>query len=186
MSYGKQPPNWRKTRKSKHTLHTGSKGGKYYWHTVQKGKNKGKPSCNPKGKNPSDIWEIISQEWEDGMWENIPNVKQNHCEKTKHPCQFPVELVERCVLALTNEDDWVLDPYSGVGSTIVAAINNNRKGAGSEMNQAYFDIAEKRIADYYAGTLKTRNIGTKIYTPKGKVSEIPQEWKEEHGSSQNS
>lgn len=83
-------------------------------------KKKGQPSGNPLGKNPSDYWAIISQEWENGIIE-IPNVKSNHPEKTAHPCQFPIELIERCVLALTNENDWVLDPFGGVGSSLIAA-----------------------------------------------------------------
>ena len=86
-----------------------------------KGENKGKPSGNPLGKNPSDIWEFAAQEWENELWD-IPNVKANHPEKTIHPCQFPIELVERCVLALTNENDWVLDPYCGVGSALIAGL----------------------------------------------------------------
>ena len=63
-----------------------------------KGPNVGKLSGNPKGKNPSDVWEF-------------PNVKSNHPEKTSHPCQFPVELVERLVLSLTHEGDRVFDPF---------------------------------------------------------------------------
>ncbi len=47
-----------------------------------KGDKKGELSCNPNGKNPSDVWDI-------------PNVKNNHIEKTDHPCQFPVSLVEK-------------------------------------------------------------------------------------------
>ncbi len=69
-----------------------------------KGPKAGEYTCNPLGKNPGDVW-------------IIPNVKHNHVEKTPHPCQFPVELVERFVLSLTNEGDTVLDPYIGVGST---------------------------------------------------------------------
>ena len=91
--------------------------GKRNW----KGPHKGQPSGNPLGKNPSDYWKVILQDWEREIWD-IPNVKANHPEKTVHPCQFPVELIERCVLALTNEGDWVLDPYSGVGSAIIAGI----------------------------------------------------------------
>jgi adenine-specific DNA-methyltransferase len=49
-----------------------------------KGPNKGKLSGNPLGKNPSDIWEIILKDWEEGLWD-IPNVKSNHPEKTEHP-----------------------------------------------------------------------------------------------------
>jgi adenine-specific DNA-methyltransferase len=70
-------------------------GKKYF-----KGAKAGQYSCNPLGKNPSDVWVI-------------PNVKHNHIEKTAHPCQFPIELVERLVLALTNPDDLVIDPYIG-------------------------------------------------------------------------
>ena len=58
-----------------------------------KGPKRGQLSCNPLGKNPSDIWDIVQQDWESGIWD-IPNVKSNHPEKTVHPCQFPVELVE--------------------------------------------------------------------------------------------
>ena len=61
-----------------------------------KGANIGKLSGNPKGKNPSDVWEF-------------PNVKHNHPEKTMHPCQFLVELVERLVLSMTNVGDTVFD-----------------------------------------------------------------------------
>lgn len=46
-------------------------------------------------------------DWENEVW-NIVNVKSNHVEKTSHPCQFPVELVDRLVLALSNEKDIIL------------------------------------------------------------------------------
>jgi len=91
-----------------------------------KGDKKGLPSGNPLGKNPSDIWEIVVKDWKSELWD-IPNVKSNHPEKTVHPAQYPIELVERCVLALTNEKSWVLDPYAGTGSTVIASVNNNLK-----------------------------------------------------------
>jgi len=86
-----------------------------------KGPDRSKPSGNPLGKNPSDIWQFVAEEWQREVWD-IPNVKANHPEKTIHPCQFPVELVERCVLALTDENDWILDPYCGVGSALIAGL----------------------------------------------------------------
>ncbi|MBI2967969.1 MAG: site-specific DNA-methyltransferase [Bacteroidetes bacterium] len=104
---------------------------KYPGKTHFKGEKRGLPSGNPLGKNPSDIWEFVAQEWKKAMW-NIPNVKANHPEKTIHPCQFPIELVERCILALTNENDWILDPYAGVGSVMVAALKHKRKDASQE------------------------------------------------------
>jgi len=142
-----------------------------------KGPKKGQISGNPKGKNPSDIWEIVVQDWQSCMW-NIPNVKSNHPEKTEHPCQFPIELVERCILALTNEGSWVLDPFSGVGSTIIASLKNNRNAVGIEKEKEYCEIAKQRIFDFNEGNLKIRPINKPIHKPSGndKVSQVPKEW----------
>lgn len=144
-----------------------------------KGPKKGLPSGNPLGKNPSDIWEIIQQDWESGMWD-IPNVKSNHPEKTGHPCQFPIELVERCVLALTNENSWVLDPFSGVGSTVLGAVKNNRNAMGIEKEEEYCNIAKQRIKDFNEGKLKFRPINKPIHKPTAndKIAQIPKEWLE--------
>lgn len=142
-----------------------------------KGPKRGQPSGNPLGKNPSDIWEIIAQDWEKGMWD-IPNVKSNHPEKTDHPCQFPIELVERCVLALTEEKSWVLDPFAGVGSSVIAAIKNDRNAIGIEKEEEFCKIAKKRIEDFKEGRLKIRPINKPIHKPTGndKVSKMPIEW----------
>ncbi|HJO77576.1 MAG TPA: site-specific DNA-methyltransferase, partial [Pelagibacteraceae bacterium] len=105
---------------------------KYPGKLAYKGPNKGKYSGNINGKNPSDVW-------------IIPNVKSNHREKTIHPCQFPIELAERLILALSNKNDLVLDPYAGVGTTLCAALKNKRSAAGSEIKKQYVNIAKKRI-----------------------------------------
>lgn len=144
-----------------------------------KGPNKGKPSSNPLGKNPSDFWEnLISEEFESGVID-IPNVKSNHPEKTIHPCQFPIELVERFVLALTNPNDWVLDPYAGVGSSLIAAIKNDRRGIGAEKEAEYCKITRQRIMSFFNGTLPLRKLGKPIHKPSGneKVARTPEEWK---------
>ena len=117
-----------------------------------KGPNAGKLSGNPKGKNPGDVW-------------IFPNVKSNHVEKTIHPCQFPVELVERLVLSMTNPGDAVLDPYMGVGTSIVAALMHGRRGYGCDIVGEYVDIAKARILALQAGTLKTRPMGKPVYDP---------------------
>ena len=117
-----------------------------------KGPNIGKLSGNPKGKNPSDVWEF-------------PNVKNNHIEKTIHPCQFPVELVERLVLSMTDENDVVFDPYMGVGSSVIAALMHNRNACGCDITSEYVEIARERVRKLYAGTLKTRPMGEPVYDP---------------------
>lgn len=117
-----------------------------------KGPNKGKLSGNPLGKNPTDVWEI-------------PNVKSNHVEKTDHPCQFPVELIERLVLALTAPGDRVLDPYLGVGSTILAAEKHGRRGYGCDVDAGYIDLAKDRYSTLLDGTLKTRPMNRPVYDP---------------------
>jgi len=143
-----------------------------------KGPKRGKLSGNPKGKNPSDIWEIVQNDWDKELW-NIPNVKSNHPEKTIHQCQFPIELVERCLLALTIEkESWVLDPFSGVGSTVIAAIKNNRNAIGIEKEKRYCKVAEERIKNFIEGNLKLRPINKPIHKPSknDKVAQLPKEW----------
>ena len=131
-----------------------------------KGAKRGELSGNPKGKNPEDLWTMtidrLVDDWDAQVWD-IPNVKNNHPEKLDHPCQFPVELAERCVLALTNERDVVLDPFAGVGSSLIAALKNNREALGSDKMREYVDIGLDRIERLKAGTLITRPIYKEIY-----------------------
>src|SRR5579884_943213 len=122
-------------------------GKKYF-----KGPKAGQYSCNHLGKNPGDLWVI-------------PNVKSNHVEKTEHPCQFPVELIERLVLSLTNEGDWVFDPFLGTGTTVIAAVRHRRRGAGAEIVPKYVQLARERIAQELAGTLRTRPMDRPVYDP---------------------
>jgi adenine-specific DNA-methyltransferase len=98
-----------------------------------KGDKKGELSGNPLGKNPSDVWEIT-------------NVKNNHPEKTDHPCQFPEELVKRCVLALTGENDLVLDPFAGSGTVGKVCKELYRHSSIIDKESRYIEIAKKRIA----------------------------------------
>lgn len=143
-----------------------------------KGPKRGQLSGNPLGKNPSDVWDVIVHDWEEGVWD-IPNVKANHPEKTEHPCQFPVELVQRCVLALTQPDGVVFDPYCGVGSTIIAALQHNRKAIAAELDSAYVAITRERIQKFADGKLSLRPLGKPIHEPTGKerIVQMPLEWK---------
>jgi len=141
------------------------------------GPDYGKPSGNPLGKNPSDVWKLMIHEWETGLWD-IPNVKANHPEKTVHPCQFPIELVERCVLAFTNKGELLLDPFSGVASALLAALRHDRRAMGIDKETKYINEGKKRIAQLWEGTLPYRQMGKPVYQPTGreKVSQVPENW----------
>jgi len=117
-----------------------------------KGPKAGHYSCNPMGKNPGDVWDI-------------PNVKHNHVEKTIHPCQFPVELIERLVLAMTTPGDWVIDPFMGVGTTAIAALIHGRKACGAEIVGKYVEEARNRIRKAERGELQVRPMSRPIYDP---------------------
>jgi adenine-specific DNA-methyltransferase len=122
-------------------------GKKYF-----RGPKAGQYSCNPLGKNPGDVW-------------TIPNVKSNHVEKTSHPCQFPVELIERLVLALSRKGDWVLDPFLGTGSSVIAALLHERRGIGAEVVRKYTETAKSRILQAANGKLLIRPMARPIFDP---------------------
>lgn len=125
-----------------------------------KGPKRGQLSGNPLGKNPSDIW-------------NIPNVKANHVEKTEHPCQFPVELIERLVLSMTDPGDWVLDPFIGTGTTAIAALMHGRKAVGAEIVPKYVRIAKERIHLAEKGRLRVRPMDRPVYDPTAPTRTLP-------------
>lgn len=117
-----------------------------------KGPKKGQLSGNPKGKNPSDVWDI-------------PNVKANHVEKTAHPCQFPIALVQRLVLSMSHENDLVLDPFMGAGTTPATALLNKRRAAGAELMPTYYELALARVKQALVGDLPVR-ADKPVYKPK--------------------
>lgn len=128
-----------------------------------KGPKKGEYSANPLGKNPGDLW-------------IIPNVKHNHPEKTAHPCQYPIELIERLVLSMTNEGDLILDPYMGSGSALVAAVLHGRRAAGADTSPEYVDIARQRVSAAVAGTLRIRPRNRPVYIPPGNSTLVQRPW----------
>lgn len=130
-----------------------------------KGDKKGELSGNPLGKNPGDVWDM-------------PNVKSNHVEKTQHPCQFPIGLVERLILALTNVGDLVLDPYMGSGTTAAASILRNRRVAGADTDKDYLELAHERSIQAFRGTLPYRQMNKSVFEPDAsmKLASTPDEW----------
>jgi len=114
---------------------------KIYWRPAKKKLSGG----NPLGKNPGNVW-------------LIPHVQNNHPERTVHPCQFPIALIERLVLALTNPGDLVVDPFIGSGTTAIASLLHNRRCAGSDKVKKYVDIAKERIQIMSNGNLKYKSL----------------------------
>ncbi len=135
---------------------------KYPGKRSYKGSKRGAYSGNPLGKNPGDVWDF-------------PSVKSSHVEKTIHPCQFPVELPARLVLALSNAGDLILDPFLGSGTTAVAAVLHGRRAAGSDVIKEYVDIARKRVIHAARGTLRIRPLGREIilYSPNSDLTTPP-------------
>ena len=77
------------------------------------------------------------------IWEF--SVAQN---KTGHPAVFPYELPYRHIKTWSNEGDVVLDPFVGSGTTILAALDLNRKYIGFDISKEYVDLTKKRIREH--------------------------------------
>lgn len=99
----------------------------------------GKLRCNPLGKNPSDVWQITKV---------TSGKNRASVERTPHPAQFPVMLVERMLKASSNPGDVILDPFMGSGSTAECALRNGRYVIGFELEEKYIGYAEQRITNF--------------------------------------
>jgi len=89
--------------------------------------------ANPDGKMPNDVWD------------EYPRVCGTFKERTDFPCQMPESLLARVIRVSSNEGDWVLDPFSGSGTTVVAAAKLKRKYTGIELSQEYAEESRIRL-----------------------------------------
>lgn len=149
-------------------------------HSSRKGKSG--PSGNPLGKNPSDYWEFDGKATfvDDPIWK-IPNVKANHPEKTDHPCQFPSEVAERCILAFSDAHQLVVDPFAGTGVVPIAARALGRCGLGIELKPEYAQLARGRAWALESGDARLRPSGNPVRQPLSgeRVAQLPPEWMQE-------
>lgn len=108
-------------------------------------KKNGRLKCNPLGKNPGDVWQF-------------PKVTSGRGraskERTEHPAQFPMAVVQRIVKACSNSGELVLDPFIGSGSTAEVCLRNSQPVFGFEIRPDYVKIAGERLANY----LKDREV----------------------------
>lgn len=102
-------------------------------------KKNGKLKCNPLGKNPTDVWQIAKV---------TSGKKRSSKERTSHPAQFPIELINRIVKASSNTGDVVMDPFLGSGTTAIAALANNRMFVGFELKEEYCVLSKERIVKF--------------------------------------
>jgi adenine-specific DNA-methyltransferase len=110
-------------------------------------KKNGKLKCNPLGKNPSDVWNFAKV---------TSGQNRSSKERTPHPAQFPLGVIDRIIKASSNPGDAVLDPFLGSGSVIEAALRTGRVGIGFEINPAYVKIAANRIKRFLATSATTQ------------------------------
>lgn len=114
-------------------------------------KKNGKLKCNTIGKNPTDVWQF-------------PKVtsgrNRSSKERTPHPAQFPVAVIDRIIKASSNEGDLILDPFLGSGSTIEVALANRRLAVGFEIKEEYVEIAVQRIESAIKRRAQDRAQGT--------------------------
>jgi site-specific DNA-methyltransferase (adenine-specific) len=95
------------------------------------------------GSKISDIERDDFMNWTNGMWTFNGESKK----KIGHPAPFPVELPRRCVKLFSYVGDVVLDPFCGSGTTMIAAVSNQRKGIGIDVDKKYCTLAKKRITE---------------------------------------
>lgn len=108
-------------------------------------KKNGKLKCNPLGKNPTDVWQFAKV---------TSGKDRSSKERTPHPAQFPIAVVDRIVKACSVPGDVILDPFLGSGSMIEAALRNDRLAIGFELNPKYVELAASRIKRF----LRTREL----------------------------
>ena len=77
------------------------------------------------------------------IWDILPE----SARRVGHPAPFPVELPRRLIELYTFEDDLVLDPFLGSGSTAVAAVETGRHFVGYELDGSYIELAERRVRE---------------------------------------
>ena len=101
------------------------------FHGKRENSNEQKPfRAAYKTRNKRDVW----------------NVSVCSSVKEAHFAVFPKELIEPCVLAGCPEDGWVLDPFSGSGTTGIVAMNNGRNYVGVDLNPEYIEITKRRVS----------------------------------------
>ena len=102
-------------------------------------KKNGKLRCNPLGKNPTDVWQFPKV---------TSGSNRSSKERTAHPAQFPLSVIDRIVKVSSNDLDIVFDPFSGSATTGIAAHGNFKLYVGTELKKEYCDLSIERFENY--------------------------------------
>ncbi len=95
--------------------------------------------------NKGHTWNFMQQNTMHNFFESPICMGAERLQNPKHPTQKPIKLLRHIIQIASNEDDVIFDPFMGVGSTGVAALQMNRKFMGIEIDTAYFNAAAKRL-----------------------------------------
>jgi DNA modification methylase len=117
-----------------------------------------KVSCKKANELDGDTWLKYSI----SVWDDVSKTQKE--AKLNHPALFPVELPRRLIrMFLTKDKKMVLDPFMGVGSTLLAAKELGKQGIGFEISKEYAEIAKNRLELLSADTFTSENVPYKIY-----------------------
>ena len=116
--------------------------------------------------NKKHTWNFISQAEMHNFIESSICMKPERLSNPKHPAQKPISILRKMIEIASNENDIVFDPFMGVGSTGVAALDLNRRFIGVELDETYFEAAQKRIetALLQGNLFSQPNINTQMKT----------------------
>lgn len=119
--------------------------------------------------NKKHTWNFISQTEMHNFIQSPICMSPERLKDPRHPAQKPVSILKKMIEIATNKDDIIFDPFMGVGSTGVAALELGRRFIGVEIDDTYFSAAKKRIEDTL---IKTNN--NSINMPKTYYPNIPE------------
>jgi hypothetical protein len=121
--------------------------------------------------NKKHTWNFISQAEMHNFIESSICMKPERLSNPKHPAQKPISILRKMIEIASNENDIVFDPFMGVGSTGVAALDLNRRFIGVELDETYFEAAQKRIetALLQGNLFSQPNTNTQMKTQEGDV-----------------
>jgi DNA modification methylase len=98
--------------------------------------------ANRDGKMPDDVWDVY------------PRICGTFEERTNFPCQMPESLLARIIRVSSNKGDWILDPFSGSGTTAAVAAKLKRHYTGIELSPQYAKKSEKRIKEFGSSSIE--------------------------------